>query len=444
MEKPENLGRRRIYLRVLLILSILGGMMIVISSCNFPQIGEFLPGSQPTEIVSQDAPTATPQPSPTPVIAQAAPRQLTLWLPPQFDPESGSTSGNLLASRLDEFVTILPETDIQVRIKALTGEYGLLESLYLIDSTAPLLMPDLIALPRPLLEDVFRAGLIIPVDDVSEILTETDWYDYALDLALVEGQAAGIPFAGDLLVMASKENPDETPPTNWEALLAVQRAVSFPASDPNGLVTLAWYQSLGGEITGENGELTLDEDLMLEVLNYYEQAQDAGVMPYWLAQFETMDQAWESYLERQSTSAVTWASYVLGSDPVNTTLSALPTRDDHAYTYADGWVWCIVPSDSETEQFALGLAEFLSESSFLSSWVLEAGYLPVRSTSLEGWSEMVYFPTLEKLLPAAVLVPDGNLDTSLGMAVRDAVVEVLKDQVEPEIALESLLGKIEE
>ena len=442
MKKLENSSRRRIYLRVLLILGILGSLVIVISSCNFPQIGDILPGSQPTEISSEDPFTPTPQPTPTPDIPQIEPRHLTLWVPPQFDPDLGTTAGNLFSARLDEFVSQLPQTQLRVRVKSLSGEFGLLESMQLIDSTAPLLMPDLVALPRSFVEEAFQDGLVIPLDEYSEILAEKDWYDYALDLAQVDGQTAGIPFAGDLMVLAYKDNTGDPPPTNWNAFLDVQRAVSFPASDPAGLVTLAWYQSLGGELRGEDGNLTLDGELMLQVLNFYEQAQDVNLMPYWLTQFETADQAWESYLERQSTLAITWSSYLLGSDSPNTTLAAVPTKDDRAFSYADGWVWCVVPSDSETEQFALELAEFLSDSGFLSSWALEGGYLPVRPTSLESWAEMPYYSTLEKLLPAAVLVPEGDLESKLGPAVRDAVVEVLKDQVDPEAALETLLDEI--
>ena len=101
-----------------------------------------------------------------------------------------------------------------------------------------------------------------------------------------------------------------------------------------------------------------------------------------------------------------------------------------------------MPSDLETEQFALALAEFLSESEFLSSWALEGGYLPVRPSSLETWIDTPYFHTLERLLPAAVVVPEGNLGLSLGPPVRDAAVQVLKDQVEPDAALESLLEQI--
>ncbi len=345
---------------------------------------------------------------------------------------------------MEEFEAAQGQTDLRVRIKSLSGDFGLLESLKLIDSTAPLLKPDLIALPRHLLEEAYRDGLIVPLDEYLDLQAGGDWYEYALELAMVDEQTAGIPFAGDLMVLAYRDNTGEIPPTNWKALLDTQRAVSFPASDPGGLVTLAWYQSLGGELRGEDGEPSLDGELMLQVLNFYKQAQNANVMPYWLTQFETAEQAWTSYLDRQSTLAITWTSVMLGSESPNTILAALPTKDDRAYTYAEGWVWCVVPSDSETEQFAHELALFLSESEFLSSWALEGGYLPVRPTSLKSWSEKPYYSTLERLLPAAVLVPDGELEAAIGPAIRDAAVQVLKDQVAPEAALETLLGKVQD
>ncbi len=415
--------------------------MIGISSCNFPDIGEILPFNQSTDAPSDDPATPTPLPSPTPDIPLVEPHQLILWLPPQFDPGNGTEAGDLLSQRLDEFVARRPQTELQVRVKSLSGEFGLLESLQLTGSTAPLLMPDLVALPRALLEDAFNYDLVVPLDEYLEDFGEGDWYDYALDLARIDDQIAGIPFAGDLMVMAYKEN-GEPPPTDWSSLLGLERALSFPASDPHGSVTLAWYQSLGGELTGEDGEPNLDGDLMLEVLNFYEQAQDVNLMPYWLTQFETPEQAWTSYQERQSTLSITWTSHLLGTDSPNTILAAMPTKDARAFTYADGWVWVVVPSTSDNEEFALELADYLTESEFLSSWSFAGGYLPVRQASLASWSEVSYYSTLEKLLPAAVLVPDGDLESELGPPVRDAVVDVLKSQVEPEEVLETLLGEV--
>ncbi len=103
----------------------------------------------------------------------------------------------------------------------------------------------------------------------------------------------------------------------------------------------------------------------------------------------------------------------------------------------------MIPSDLETEQEAVELAEFLTEASFINTWGVAAGYLPVRPSGLDSWSETPYFATLQKLLPTAVLLPDNDLQNEFGPDIRDAVVSVLKDQIEPEAALAALLEAIQ-
>ncbi len=181
----------------------------------------------------------------------------------------------------------------------------------------------------------------------------------------------------------------------------------------------------------------------MEVFNYYQDAQIAGVMPYWLTQFETDEQSWQSYQDRQSTLAITWSSILLSAESANTSLAAIPTKEANPFSYASGWVWCVVPSNIETEQEALELIEFLTKSSYLNTWGVEAGYLPVRPTGLDSWSETPFYATLQKLLPSAVLLPGNDLLDDLGPVIRDAVISVLKDQVEPADALSVLLGEIQ-
>jgi ABC-type glycerol-3-phosphate transport system substrate-binding protein len=369
---------------------------------------------------------------------------LILWVPPQFDPTAETLSADLFQSRLDEFVNRRPQTDIQVRIKSLEGEFGLLNSLELTESAAPILMPDLIALPRTLFEQAFSAGLVAPLDGYTETLADEDWFGYAHELAQIEGQIAGIPFGGDMMTLAYKNDSEEAPPTDWNEVIAGGKAMAFPASDPRSLVTLAAYQSLEGNLRDEEGNPLLESDPLLDILSYYQTAQAANVMPYWLTQFETAEQVWASYQERQSTLAITWSSLILNSESPNTSLSAVPTRDGVAFTFTDGWVWCVVISDAETEQIAVELAEFLTEPAYLNTWALEAGYLPVRPTGLENWSDTSHFSILNQLLPSAVLIPDTELQVELGPRIRDAVVSVLKDQVEPTAALDVLLENFQQ
>ncbi|MCJ7733063.1 MAG: extracellular solute-binding protein, partial [Anaerolineales bacterium] len=436
MNKTENYNQRKTFLRMVFGLFILAFLLIGISSCNFPDLRSYIPSFLPTEIPGAAIVPPTPRPSATTNVPVLQSQTLIIWVPPQFDLADGSTADNLFLSRLDEFLSRRPQVEIQVRVKSLSGEFGLLDSLQVTGSAAPIILPDLIALPRPLLEQAFMEGLVLPLDDYTDTIAGNDWFNYALDLALVDEQIAGIPFAGDLMVLAYKNDTGETPPPDWKAVLQTQKALAFPASDSRGLVTLALYQSLAGDLVDADNQPFLQEDAMLEVLSYYQQAQAANVMPYWLTQFETDQQAWQSYQDRQSTLAITWSSILLGSESPNTSMASIPTQDEKPFSYADGWVWCVIPSDLETEKVAVELAEFLTEASYLSTWGIEAGYLPVRPSGLESWTETSNFATLQQLLPSAVLLPGEELLIKLGPVIRDAVVGVLKDQIEPQTALE--------
>jgi ABC-type glycerol-3-phosphate transport system substrate-binding protein len=439
MKKFEINNQKQTFFRLVSIIGVLAILAFGISSCNLPSLADLLGSDNATGIPDPNTPSPTPSPSETPLIPAAPSRTLIVWVPPQFDPNSGTTAGNLFLSRIEEFITRRPQTEIQVRVKPLEGEYGLVESLRVTGSAAPIIQPDLIALPRPLMEQAFREGLIMSLDDLAVEISDNGWFDYAQDLAKLDGSTIGLPFAGDLLTLAYISENEESPPQDWNTLLAYQKAMAFPASDNSGLITLAFYQSLGGELIDESGAYILDGDKMLETLTFYQRAQAAGVMPYWLTQFETEEQAWLSFQDRQSTMALSWSSVILGTDTSNTSLAALPTENGKAFSYADGWVWCLVHSSPANENEAFELAEFLTAESYLSTWGPQTGYLPVQSGALINWSETPYYAILQQILPAAVLVPENSLIAELGTDIKNAVIAVLKDQVEPIDALDVLL-----
>ena len=145
---------------------------------------------------------------------------------------------------------------------------------------------------------------------------------------------------------------------------------------------------------GSNKETYIQEESLLEVLKYYKAAQTAGVMPYWLTQFDDKKQAWQSfYQDRQSTPGYYLEfEFFLNSESANTSLAALPTKEAKPFAYADGWIWCVIPSDLDTEQEAVELAEFLTEASFINTWGVAAGYLQFGLAGLKSWSEHLTLP----------------------------------------------------
>ena len=176
-------------LTILVLLSLLTGC------AGLPS---FLSTPQPAPVSTQpSAPTATSTPTATPTATPSGPLTLRIWLPPQFDPTAETPAGALLQTRLNEFVAEHPDIRIEVRVKA----GNILKALTTTQAAAPTIMPDIVVLSREEMEAVSGAGLLHPLDGLSTLPDDPDWYPYARQLAHIKNTAFGLPFAGDALAL---------------------------------------------------------------------------------------------------------------------------------------------------------------------------------------------------------------------------------------------------
>jgi len=421
----------------------MGLIILSIAACaQIPFVDRFR--SQATETV-----TATPTHSqaksetPTPGATAVKTDTLTIWVPPAWDPEQETESASLFQQRVEDFSELNPGIHINVRVKALQGPGGILETLHTSQQAAPLVMPDMVLLPRSTMEQAAKEGVINALDDYTEVDEGQDWYDFARDLSLVEEQVYGIPFAANILVFAYKSDTIESPPGDWEALLSTQKPAAFAAADPQALVTIALYESLGGSIAFLNDHYVMDKTPLQDLFEFYQRANESDVMPYWLTQFESDQSAWEAYTERQSTQVITWSANYLTSQQTNTGLDAVPTESGRPFAYATGWLWSVVSTDSSKVELALEFIEFVGEKAFLAEWNDATGYVPVRGDVLALWMERhPEITVIEQLLPAAQAVPPQDTLSQVGPAVSDAVLAVLKDQVDPDQAASQVLDRL--
>jgi ABC-type glycerol-3-phosphate transport system substrate-binding protein len=359
-----------------------------------------------------------------------------VWLPAQFDPSAGTPAGDILFARLREFTSQNPRT-IEVRLKAMDGEGGLLESLAAANAAAPLALPDLVALPRPLLESAALKGLLHPYDGLSEVMDNNGWYDYARQLAYLQESVFGLPFAGDALVLVYRPAVIDVPPQNWESALGFGNPLAFSAADPQALFTINQYEAAGGAVWDDQGRPMLDEVTLTKVLAFYQQASQAGVMPIWLTQLETNEQVWQAFAEGQAPMAIAWASYYFNGSPAltfETMIAPQITTDGNVYSLATGWVWALASPDPARRQLAAQLAEFLVDINFLGKWNTAAGYLPPHSDSLAEWGDEQMRSLVGQISLTAQLIPSEDLLSSLGPALENAVVLVLKQQADPQTA----------
>ncbi|MEP6895248.1 MAG: extracellular solute-binding protein [Chloroflexota bacterium] len=368
-------------------------------------------------------PQTTATLEPTPIVTQtnlptvAEVRTLRIWLPPRFDPNAGTDSAKLLKQRLTDFAASHPRITIEVRIKAETGDTGLLDSLSITNVAASKALPDLIALSRPDLEAAVLKGLVHPIDGLSTILDDPNWYPYARELGHIQNIGYGLPFAGDALVMIHRSGPQVN---TWDEFLGSKELLVFPAGDPQSLTMLSLYLSAGGKLVNDKGVLTLEEEPLTQAFTLIQKAVEAKVLLPALVNYETGAQSFQAYHDGRATLAIGWAT-----DGRNNTdaIEAVPGLNNTPYTFATGWVWALAGSDPEVQQVSTELAEDLIADDFVNSWLKDSGYLPTR---------LPQNADMNTILQAAHVIPADEELTVLGPIMRQALTRLLNgDQVDP-------------
>jgi ABC-type glycerol-3-phosphate transport system substrate-binding protein len=375
---------------------------------------------------SVQSPQVTVEPTP------AGPKTLTIWVPPQFDPSSGTTAGNLFRARLNKFQTDNPDIIVMVRIKAASGPGGALEALAATSSAAPDNLPALVALTRSDLETAALKGLVYPLEGLSNEMTSSDWYDYSKQLGDIEGSSYGLPFAGDALVMLYRPgHGNPVPPTSWTDMQRQNQPVIFPAADSEALLTLTLYQSAGGAVDDGQRRPTLQPEILSKVLKLYSDGAKQGIFPYWLTQYQTDGQAWQAYRDQRAHWLISWCSHYLSELPADTTAAPLPSMSNKAMTLASGWVWAISAPAEDTRILAAHLGEYLVDGDFLAEWTSASGYLPTRPTALSAWPIPSQRNLISQVVLSAKIRPSEDLVSSLGPVIQDATIQVIKQQADP-------------
>jgi maltose-binding protein MalE len=373
---------------------------------------------------------------PTPV------RKLTLWIPPEFDPDNGTTAGDLLRERLNDFSLQNGGVEVEVRVKAATGPGGLLDGLSAASAVAPLALPSVVALPRGDLETAALKGLIVPLDGISTAIDQPDWYDYSRQLAMVQGATFALPFAGDALVLAYRPASVFAPPIDWMAINRLSQPLAFPAGDPQALFVLTLYQSIGGTVEDSQRRPALQPDLLSQVLQVLADGEQRGIFPYWLSQYETNGQVWQAYRDLRVNALVVWASNYLSSLPPDTIAVPLPALEESPQTLATSWGWAVADPLPERRALSVKLVEFLADGAFLARWTEAAGYMPTRPSSLAAWSNQSLKTLLSPVAVSAQARPSSDLLASLGPVLEEATLKVLKRESDPTQAAQAAAERL--
>jgi len=373
--------------------------------------------------------TATFQASPT-TVKTLQPKTLVIWLPPQLDPNNGSLAAGILQDRLASFVKKHPQYTIEIRIKSTDGQSSLLDALESTSEVAPAALPALIALPYPSMDAAVQDGRLLSIGTSAGKLDDPDWLPYARKSAQINGQVYGIPFGGDVLVLAYHHLIESTiPPVTWNELIDRGGIVAFPAGEPSAVVISQIYLSAGGHLTDSNGKPLIEKDPLHVTIKLLSDGAQEGVFPYWLTNITSFDQSWQSFLGQQSQYAIIWSSQYLQSLPQGIDIAPTPTVGDQSISLVKPWIWCIPSSSPVERQDSMLLLQYLSDPDFINRWSQAAGLLPVRESGLESWKSILDSQLVTQLRRENLLIPLSSSNPSTSPLLADAVMKIIKNQV---------------
>jgi ABC-type glycerol-3-phosphate transport system substrate-binding protein len=163
-----------------------------------------------------------------------------------------------------------------------------------------------------------------------------------------------------------------------------------------------------------------------------------------LNQYQTAGQVWTAFKEGQVDLAVIWASYYLQELPPDAMIAPLLPGSQQLISLGTGLSWALATPEEHRQQLAVELAEFLVQADYLADWTREAGYLPPRPSSLEGWSNQKIRTTLSQIEVTTLLRPPNEVILTLGPFLRDGSRQVLQGLVDPAQAAQQVIENLGE
>jgi ABC-type glycerol-3-phosphate transport system substrate-binding protein len=420
--------------------------VFALTGCEGPTLTGIpvMPTDTPTE--PTPSPTPTPTPNPTPIITT-----LELWLPEELDPYGGGGGSDVLAQHLSAFSDNYPNLQVDVVVKKAHGRGGLIDFMRTARDAVPSVLPDLVILDASDLATVAGSDLIQPLDGFLAPSAADDRFPFATTMGKAEGYVVGSILGVDMQHLAYRAALFDAPPLTWSQVVTAPAPFLFPAGGydgPAGVVndaTLIQYLGAGGKLTDAEGNPTLDEEVMVDVLDFYTRCvTNTVIVPTQVLTATHVDQVWEMFKAGEGgMTAVRATRYWLEADETMA-VAPLPTQSGQPISIARGWALAIVTQDPERQRLAMQLVDWLTAPNQNASWTQAAGYLPATRSALRLWTVSEQERTvLRSLLEAAMPPPRPVVIETIGPPMQQAVAALLRGHASPREAAAEAVETLE-
>jgi len=440
------------------VIGLLTALVVILSACTGETPGmsaTAVPGTRPAATASPAAQATaastavpgatTPATGGQPADTEETALSLTWWTPEFYSPQAPQPAGPLLAEQLAAFEA---SQGGQVRVnpvlKARYGEGGLLDFLRTAQPVAPAILPDLITLDVTELELAVEAGLLQPLDLLLDGDMTAGLYPFAVSAGVFDDRRMAVQHLANLEHVAYLTSQVEAPPATWDMLLEEDLPYLFPLGNPQpssvssqteGLqhAILSQYYSTGAAVDAVTRAPLLELEPLIRLLEFYDAAAEAGVLPPGAQELTEPDAVWGVYVQGKVPLAYVSARRYLAEREAlrGSGYAAAPGWAGPAAPVASGWALAIVTTDPERQRAAAELIAWLMQPGNSGAWAQAAGWLPTSPAALAAMRSTPYHQFLDSQLRVAISPPIGADYVQVAARIQRAIVSVLQEDVAP-------------
>ena len=388
------------------------------------------------------------------VAADVTPTPLKVWLPAPLISDESGVAFQLLSDHTAKFSTN-NNIDVDFRIKDVGKVGGIMATIRAGKEIASAALPDVALIRRRDFTPTQASEYLQSMETLfsSSLISDLE-YGVIFGQIPVESGAAlfGLPYLFDLLLSVyyqPLENFGET--LTFHDVLTSEANFLFPAARTNGLNQTFYLQYLSaGGLPPSNGVMTINEDALQTVLEFYEDLVHLGFISPDVLTYQTPSAYLSDFINRADIlqlAIFNVSNYLAMIDQheVNVRAAKIPTPTGDGLSVRDGWLWVIAIPDLSRQALAARFLEWMMEPGFHASFAKALYHLPsqpdVLEESLPAAVDSEFFAEL--LGDAALPLPEGEGGTAPRL-MQEALIDVLHGDATAAEATRQALSQLAE
>lgn len=367
---------------------------------------------------------------------------LTFWTVEPVSPKAEGKAGNFIRDGIQVFERNNPDLKVNLLLKKASGKGGVLDFLRTAKVVAPTILPDIAVMNATDLPQADAEGLLQPLDNRLDRSLVQDLLPAARRMGTFNERLMGVPLSLEMEHTVYNTRTLKVAPLLWADVLRSNTNYLFPAKGLNGLVndvTLSHYFSTGGTFHTDEGKLTINDQVLRQVLDFYHQGVTQGVINSNVLQATSTEELWPTYLKSGAGLAqISVRQYLTDRASLkNTSFAPLPVQKmgNTPVPISHGWVLVLITQDIARQRAALRLIEWLLASGNNAAWNSLNHSIPTRDTAYKQLAgDDPYWVFLTEQLNNAQPQPSFDGYDQVGRIIQQAIEQVIRGEASPEQA----------